>query len=202
MSRNLSPDRDFSPRRVAETCHLVQPCSQSSSAISNVTSPVKLIGRIRVIALGSKPPLLSRIVRTGPGERLRLVSYNLMILVFINQWHPIYFKSRNQFFLFWPFLSRISRKQNFSFIFNFSFNNLHPWPFSGLPTHAWKQKRKNAEGHWTRVCTHRGWRYFHFSGRGDAGRFPFSVYSQVRKFFSDNLTRPYDENYRRICLPD
>ena len=196
MSRNLSPDRDFSPRRVAATCHLVQPCSQSSLAISNVTSPVKLVGRIRVIALGSKPPSLSRIMRTGPGERLRLVSYNLMILVFINQWHPIYFKSRNQFFLFDRFFREIP------FFFNFSFNNLHPWPFSGLPTHAWKQKRKNAEGHWTRVCTHRGWRYFHFSGRGDAGRFPFSVYSQVRKFFSDNLTRPYHENYRRICLPD
>ena len=161
-----------------------------------MTSPVKLVGRIRVIALGSRPPPLYQIVRTGPRMRQCLVSSNLMFLVFIYQWHPIHFKSRNQFFLFDRFFLEIP------FFFNFSFHNLHPWPFSGLPTHAWKQKRKNAEGHWTRVCTYRGWRYFHFSGRGDAGRFSFSVYSQVRKFFSDNLTRPYHENYRRICLPD
>ena len=34
-----------------------QPRSQSSLAISDVTSPVKLVGKIRAIALGSKLPL-------------------------------------------------------------------------------------------------------------------------------------------------
>ena len=54
-------------------CHIWrtrQPRSQSSSAISDVTSPVKLIGKIRAIALGFKPPLLTRIARTGLGTRL------------------------------------------------------------------------------------------------------------------------------------
>ena len=44
-----------------------QPRSQSSSAISDVTSPVKLVGKI---ALGSKLPLVTRIARTGLGTRL------------------------------------------------------------------------------------------------------------------------------------
>ena len=48
-----------------------QPRSQSSLAISDVTSPVKLVGNIRAIALGSKPPLVTRIARTGLGTRLR-----------------------------------------------------------------------------------------------------------------------------------
>ena len=49
-----------------------QPRSQSSSAISDVKSPVKLVGKIRLspIALGSKPPLVTRIARTGLGTRL------------------------------------------------------------------------------------------------------------------------------------
>ena len=44
-----------------------QPRSQSSSVISDVTSPVKLVGKI---ALGSKLPLVTRIARTGLGTRL------------------------------------------------------------------------------------------------------------------------------------
>ena len=40
-----------------------QPRSQSSSAISDVTSSAKL-------ALGSKPPLVTRIAQTGLGTRL------------------------------------------------------------------------------------------------------------------------------------
>ena len=47
-----------------------QPRSQSSSAISDVTSPVKLVGKVRAVALGSKPPLVTRIARTGLGTRL------------------------------------------------------------------------------------------------------------------------------------
>ena len=47
-----------------------QPRSQSSSAISDRTSPVKLVGKIRTIALGSKSPLVTRIARTGLGTRL------------------------------------------------------------------------------------------------------------------------------------
>ena len=47
-----------------------QPRSQSSLAISDRTSPVKLVGKIRTIALGSKPPLVTRIARTGLGTRL------------------------------------------------------------------------------------------------------------------------------------
>ena len=47
-----------------------QPRSQSSSAISDVTSPVKLVGKICAIALGSKPPLVTRIARTGLGARM------------------------------------------------------------------------------------------------------------------------------------
>ena len=48
---------------------IFQPRSQSSSAISDVTSPVKLVGKIR---LNSKPPLVTRIVRTGLGTRLMI----------------------------------------------------------------------------------------------------------------------------------
>ena len=53
----------------------LQPRSQSSSAISDVTSLVKLVGKIRrgrprAIGLGSKPPLVTRIARTGLGTRL------------------------------------------------------------------------------------------------------------------------------------
>ena len=45
--------------------------SQSSSAISDMMSPVKLVGKIRAIALGSKPPLVTLISRPGLGTRLR-----------------------------------------------------------------------------------------------------------------------------------
>ena len=49
--------------------------SQSSSVISDVTSPVKLVGKNLPIALGFKPPLVTRIartgLRTGLGTRLR-----------------------------------------------------------------------------------------------------------------------------------
>ena len=38
---------------------LSQPRSESSSAISDVTSPVKLVGKARAIALGSKSPLIN-----------------------------------------------------------------------------------------------------------------------------------------------
>ena len=48
-----------------------QPCSQSSSVIFDVTSPVKLVGKIRAIGLGSKPPLVTRIAPTGLGTRLQ-----------------------------------------------------------------------------------------------------------------------------------
>ena len=48
-----------------------QPRSQSSLAISDVTSPVKLVEKICAIALGSKPPLVTRITRTDLGTRLR-----------------------------------------------------------------------------------------------------------------------------------
>ena len=47
-----------------------QPCSQSSSAISEVTSPVKLVGKICEDAIGSKTPLVTQIARTGLGTRL------------------------------------------------------------------------------------------------------------------------------------
>ena len=54
-----------------------QPRSRSSSAISDVTSPVQLVGKIRrglshygSIALGSKPPQVTRMARTGLGTRL------------------------------------------------------------------------------------------------------------------------------------
>ena len=48
---------------------IYQPRSQSSLVISDVTSPVKLVGK-ESIALGSKLPLVTRIVRTGLGTRL------------------------------------------------------------------------------------------------------------------------------------
>ena len=56
---------------------LTQPRSQSSSAISDLTSSVKLVQkvrreRLRAIALGSKPPLVTRIARTSLGTRLLL----------------------------------------------------------------------------------------------------------------------------------
>ena len=51
-----------------------QPRSQSSSAISDVTSSVKFVGKNRrgrdAIALGSMPHLVTRIARTGLGTRL------------------------------------------------------------------------------------------------------------------------------------
>ena len=60
---------------------LSQPRSQSSSAISDVTSPVKLVGKLvgkaRDIALGSKPPLinpgpsLSPLLEFGPLARVK-----------------------------------------------------------------------------------------------------------------------------------
>ena len=54
-----------------------QPRSQSSSAISDRTSPVKLVGKIRSIALGSKPPLVTRTARTGLGTRLVVRNHHL-----------------------------------------------------------------------------------------------------------------------------
>ena len=60
--------------------HGVQPRSQLSSAISHMTSPVKLVGKIRAIALGSKPPLVTRIARTGLGTRLHGVIFTLALL--------------------------------------------------------------------------------------------------------------------------
>ena len=52
-----------------------QPCVQSSLAISEVTSPVKLVGKIcqgypSPIMLGFKPPLVTQIAQTGLGTRL------------------------------------------------------------------------------------------------------------------------------------
>ena len=59
---------------------MYQPRSQSSSAISDVTSPVKLVGKIRpgrprAIALGSKPPVVTRIARTGLGTSLEMYHF-------------------------------------------------------------------------------------------------------------------------------
>ena len=54
-------------------CHIwgtTQPRSQLSQVISDVRSPVKLVGKIRAIALVSKPPQVTRIARTGLGTRL------------------------------------------------------------------------------------------------------------------------------------
>ena len=56
----------------------MQPRSQSSTAISDVTSPVKLVGKIhrvrpRAIASVSKTPLVTRIARTGLDTRLHKV---------------------------------------------------------------------------------------------------------------------------------
>ena len=45
-----------------------KPQSQSSSTISDVTSPVK---HVKKFALGSKLPLVTRIARTGLGTRLK-----------------------------------------------------------------------------------------------------------------------------------
>ena len=59
-------------RDYREQVHLAQPRSQSSSVISDVTSPVKLVENIRAIALGSKPPLVARIARKGLGTWLQL----------------------------------------------------------------------------------------------------------------------------------
>ena len=59
-------------RDVSMKNQATQPRSQSSSAISDVTSPVKLVGKIR---LGSKPPLVTRIARTGLGMRLQATIY-------------------------------------------------------------------------------------------------------------------------------
>ena len=50
--------------------HFAQPRSQSSSGISDMTSPVKLVGKVCAITLASKPPLVTRIARTGLGTRL------------------------------------------------------------------------------------------------------------------------------------
>ena len=54
-----------------------QPRSQSSSAISDVTSPVKLV-TCQAITLGSKPPLVTRIARKGLGTRLIAELYSLL----------------------------------------------------------------------------------------------------------------------------
>ena len=67
-------DRLSLPSHALQACeacmHFAQPCSQSSLGISDVTSPVKLFGKICTIALTSKPPLVTRIARTGLGTRL------------------------------------------------------------------------------------------------------------------------------------
>ena len=58
----------------------VQPRSQSSSAISDVTSPVKLVGKVRrAIALGSKLPPVTWIARSGQGTRLRRVIVSAIV---------------------------------------------------------------------------------------------------------------------------
>ena len=58
----------------------VKPRSQSSSAISDVTSPVKHVGKVRrAIALGSKPPPVTRIARGGLGTRLRRVIVSAIV---------------------------------------------------------------------------------------------------------------------------
>ena len=49
---------------------IMQSRSQSSSAIWDMTSPVKLA---KPIALGSKPHLVTRIARTGLGTRLEIM---------------------------------------------------------------------------------------------------------------------------------
>ena len=57
----------FEPQNVP----VFQPRSQSSSVISDVTSPVKFVGKIRrAIGLGSKPPLVTRRAQTALGTRL------------------------------------------------------------------------------------------------------------------------------------
>ena len=38
--------------------------------ISDLTSPVKLVGKSRPIVLGSKPPVVIRVAQTGLGTRL------------------------------------------------------------------------------------------------------------------------------------
>ena len=61
---------NYRPYKFVTNLVKTQPRSQSSSAISNLTSHVKLFGRSRVIALVSKPPLLTQIARTVIGTRL------------------------------------------------------------------------------------------------------------------------------------
>ena len=53
-----------------------QPRSQSSSAISDVTSPVKLVG---------KPPLVTRIARTGLGTRLGIRDWGETLKLFFSR---------------------------------------------------------------------------------------------------------------------
>ena len=58
--------------------HFAQPRSQSSSGISDMTSPVKLVGKVCAITLASKPPLVTRIARTGLGTRLHFACVRLL----------------------------------------------------------------------------------------------------------------------------
>ena len=70
-----------------------QPRSQSSSAISDVTSPVKLVGK-------SKPPLVTQTARTGLGTRLWRALPNR------NQWENVqdHFSTKICFILLLIFL--------------------------------------------------------------------------------------------------
>ena len=70
----------------SQTTKKTQPRSQSSSAISDVTSPVKL----RAIALGSKPPLVTRIARTGLGTRLKKTYNNNKTTTFCCITEPLF----------------------------------------------------------------------------------------------------------------
>ena len=64
--------------QACKACALRPALSQSSSAISDVTSPVKLVGKICAIALASKPPLVTWIARTDLGTRLHFACVRLL----------------------------------------------------------------------------------------------------------------------------
>ena len=76
LKQRLGATRKWFSCEPRTTCS-VQPRSQSSTAISDVKSPVACRacrenspGTPRAIALGSKPPLVTRIERTGLGTTL------------------------------------------------------------------------------------------------------------------------------------
>ena len=66
--------------------YILQPRPQSSLAISDMTSTVKLVGKIRRGRLPlsrsvTEPPLVTRIARTGLGKRLvRALELDLQVL--------------------------------------------------------------------------------------------------------------------------